>query len=203
MKNHLIIMAKRPSMGRVKTRLAAEIGNMNAYKFFNNNLKNLMLRFGQSSKFKLHIATTPKASVDDRFWSRYGNVNVFDQGQGDLGDRMQHVFEHVAKAYKGKNILIIGSDIPYIKQHHIINGFKALGRKKTCFGASDDGGYWLVGQRSSPKITKLFDNVRWSTQHTLADTTNNIPPHQIAYIETLNDVDELEDYNDYMDSLRC
>ncbi|PCI89052.1 MAG: hypothetical protein COB24_00815 [Hyphomicrobiales bacterium] len=197
---HLVIMAKRPSMGRVKTRLAKTIGNGAAYKFFNQNLQNLMRKLGQSQKYKMHVATTPKNAIQDSYWPPY--INVFDQGQGDLGDRMQHVFEHIHQQYGASKILIIGSDIPYIQPHHIMSGFKMLGHKKTCFGPSGDGGYWLVGQRTSPKTTKLFNNVRWSTHHALTDTINNAPNNDIGIISTLNDVDEAEDYIKYLTTLR-
>ena len=152
MSRHLVIMAKRPTMGRVKTRLAKQIGNSAAYRFFNLNLQNLMRNLGQNPKFKLHIATTPKQAARDAYWPQY--VNVFDQGDGNLGDRMQHVFAHIHGQYGGAKILIIGSDIPYIEPKHIMHGFETLGRKKVCFGASGDGGYWCVGQRTSPKVTK-------------------------------------------------
>uniref|UniRef100_A0A2A4ZAC1 Glycosyltransferase n=1 Tax=OCS116 cluster bacterium TaxID=2030921 RepID=A0A2A4ZAC1_9PROT len=197
---HLVIMAKRPTMGRVKTRLAKVIGNGEAYRFFNLNLKNLMRKLGQSPKYKMHVATTPAKAVQDSYWPAY--INVFDQGPGDLGDRMGHVFEHIHAQYGASKILIIGSDIPYIEVKHIISAFVMLGRKKTCFGPSGDGGYWLVGQRTSPKVTKLFGDVRWSTQHALADTMKNAAKDEIGTIVTLNDVDEVEDYIKYLHSRR-
>lgn len=197
---HLVIMAKRPTMGRVKTRLAKHIGNGEAYKFFNQNLQNLMRKLGQSPKFAMHVATTPSKAVQDSYWPPY--VNVFDQGDGNLGDRMGRVFEHLHALYGASKILIIGSDIPYIQHQHIMSGFKKLGQTKTCFGPSGDGGYWLVGQRTSPKVTNLFENVRWSTQHALADTIKNAPTNQIGMIETLNDVDEIADYHKFQQTLR-
>lgn len=200
MNNHLVIMAKRPTMGRVKTRLAQSIGNGAAYRFFNLNLQNLMRQLGQNAKFTMHVATTPKNAVQDSYWPSY--VNVFDQGIGDLGDRMGAAFEHINAQYGASKILIIGSDIPYIRTAHIMQGFDELGRKKVAFGASGDGGYWLVGQRTSPKVTNLFNNVRWSTEHALADTMKNAPIHDIGMIATLNDVDEVEDYQSYLQSLR-
>ena len=197
---HLVIMAKRPTMGRVKTRLAKTIGNGEAYRFFNLNLQNIMRRLGQSPKYIMHVATTPAKAVQDSYWPTY--INVFDQGQGDLGDRMGRVFTHIHAQYGAAKILIIGSDIPYIEAEHIINGFEMLGRKKICFGPSGDGGYWLVGQRTSPKVTNLFDDVRWSTEHALADTMLNAPHNELGIIITLNDVDEAEDYYKYLNRRR-
>ncbi|MGL1921110.1 MAG: TIGR04282 family arsenosugar biosynthesis glycosyltransferase [Hyphomicrobiales bacterium] len=197
---HLVIMAKRPTMGRVKTRLAKTIGNGAAYRFFDQNLKNLMRKLGQREKFTMHVATTPAKAVQDSYWPTY--VNVFDQGDGDLGDRMGGVFEQIHAHYGASKILIIGSDIPYIEMTHIMSGFEMLGRKKICFGASGDGGYWLVGQRTSPKVTKLFADVRWSSEHALADTMKNAMRNDIGMIATLNDVDEAKDYAEYCASLR-
>ncbi len=200
MRNHLVIMAKRPTMGRVKTRLAKHIGNAAAYKFFNNNLKMLMQKLSHDPRFKLHVATTPKSAISERFWPV--KVNVFEQGEGNLGRRMNAVFRHVSASYKATNILIIGSDIPDINPQHIMHGFKTLGNKKVCFGPSDDGGYWLVGQRMAPKIDDLFSNVRWSTEYALADCLANLEHDKVGFIDRLNDVDDFKDYQQYLEKLR-
>lgn len=200
MNDHLVIMAKRPTMGRVKTRLAKDIGNVEAYKFFNNNLKQLMRKLGQTGKFKLHVATTPKAFISDRFWPNY--VNVIDQGGGDLGVRMNHVYKQISKQHDARRVIIIGSDIPDIQPKHIGAAFETLGNKKACFGPSGDGGYWLVGQSVTPKIDDLFCNVRWSCEHTLSDSVANVNADDVGYVTQLNDVDDVNDYNEYLQGLR-
>jgi hypothetical protein len=87
---------------------------------------------------------------------------------------------------------IIGADIPGIEAPHIAQAFKALGDHDAVFGPAPDGGYWLVGLKHAPK-PGLFANVRWSTEHALADSRATLPDARIATIATLADVDTAAD----------
>ena len=58
----------------------------------------------------------------------------------------------------------------------------------------EDGGYWLVGVRRTPKIKPIFSGVRWSSVHTLADTLANLEAMSVAMLESLDDVDDAESY---------
>ena len=91
-------------------------------------------------------------------------------------------------------VCVIGADIPGITAAHIANAFNALRAKDVVFGPAHDGGYWLIGlKRSRPIPPRLFANVRWSTEHALADTITTLPNHRIAQIATLKDVDTIDD----------
>jgi hypothetical protein len=90
--------------------------------------------------------------------------------------------------------VIVGTDVPDISAAHLAAAFRALGRHDAVFGPAGDGGYWLVGLKRSPRIAEIFANVRWSTEHALADTLANLPPgFRVALLDTLNDVDNGED----------
>ena len=56
----------------------------------------------------------------------------------------------------------------------VARAFQTLGGHDAVLGPAEDGGYWLVGQRRTPRTLRLFDAVRWSSAHTLADTL--VPP---------------------------
>jgi len=86
-----------------------------------------------------------------------------------------------------------GSDIPGIRRHHIARGFAALGAHDAVLGPSEDGGYWLVGIKSWRAPAKLFEGVRWSTEHALADTERGLAGLRIARVDTLRDVDTVDD----------
>jgi glycosyltransferase A (GT-A) superfamily protein (DUF2064 family) len=92
--------------------------------------------------------------------------------------------------------VIVGSDIPALAPRHVAAAFRALGRHDAVFGPSDDGGYWLVGFRRSPCLpASLFRNVRWSTEHALADTLAGLPRRmRIATLEMLEDIDDSAAY---------
>src|SRR6266849_887762 len=79
-----------------------------------------------------------------------------------------------------------------IRPAHIAASFRALGDHQAVFGPAADGGYWLVGLRRRPCLPRrLFERVRWSSEHALADTLAGLPKGlSVAWLETLEDVDD-------------
>lgn len=180
-------------MGRVKTRLVAGLGVGGATAFYCNTTKGLLRRLGKDPRWRTVLAITPdQAAFDKRFASVFpAHLPRLPQGHGDLGARMGRIFETLPMG----RAVIIGSDIPGITSGHIASAFKALGAHDTVFGPSDDGGYWLVGQRRTPRVIPMFEDVRWSTEFALQDTLGSLPRGtSSARLEALIDVDSLEDY---------
>lgn len=186
---HLVIFAKAPRMGRVKTRLARDIGGVAAWGFFRHALSGLIRRLNSDPRWTTTIAIAPDTAVNDPIWP--DDVDRAAQGAGDLGDRMQRTFDLMPPG----PVVIIGADIPDIQPHHIARAFNALGDHDAVFGEADDGGYWLVGLKRSPRISKIFKNVRWSGPHALSDTLANLEGARVARLEPLIDVDDGEDFN--------
>ena len=96
-------------------------------------------------------------------------------------------------------VLLIGGDIPGIKPHHIRRAFAKLGNNDLVFGPAKDGGFWLVGIKGSAAKLPFgfFKNVRWSSEHTLKDSLNSAGTARIAFVETLQDVDTIQDLRQY------
>ena len=68
-----------------------------------------------------------------------------------------------------------------------------LGRHDIVFGPAEDGGFWLVGARRSPRLPPLFGAVRWSGPHALADALANLPRRvSVGFAARLEDVDDAE-----------
>lgn len=186
----LVLMAKAPRIGRVKTRLGAGIGAVAAWAFHRRCL------FATARKLKdprwtCRLAVTPDA------WARKPNLwpkgwTVTAQGGGDLGARM---FAPLLNLPPGP-VVIVGSDIPGISAAHVAAAFAALGENDWVFGPATDGGYWLVGAKRRPRLADPFPGVRWSSEHALADTLANLPDGTaVGFVETLSDVDEAADLN--------
>lgn len=195
MRPQLVLMAKAPCIGRVKTRLGADIGAVTAWAFHRRCL------FATARKLKdprwaCWLAVTPDATArEPRLWPQ--GWAVVPQGRGDLGQRMFAPLLHLPPG----PVVIVGSDIPDISAAHIAAAFAALGENDWVFGPATDGGYWLVGAKRRPRLVDPFHNpngggVRWSSEHALADTLANLPDGtDIGFVETLSDVDEIEDLN--------
>jgi len=190
MERHLVIFAKEPLLGAVKTRLARDIGAAAALGFYEETLRNLIARVARDAPWRCWLAVTPDgfAQRARRRWRHLPrDVAVIAQGPGDLGARMAGAF---ARLPPGPAVLI-GSDIPAITRGHIAEAFAALGRHEAVFGPAEDGGYWLVGQRRLRPLPNLFHDVRWSSEHALADTLANLAPGQAhALVARLADIDD-------------
>jgi len=186
MNRHLVVMVKAPRLGRVKTRLAADIGAVAALNFYRRTLARVLRPLARDARWTTWLAVTPDAAVrQDRLWPV--RTPRLSQGPGNLGDRMGRVMAVMAPG----PVVIIGADIPGIRPAHINQAFKALGRADAVFGPADDGGYWLVGLKRHPVVHDIFRAVRWSSPDALADTMANLPASaRIEHLEVLTDVDD-------------
>lgn len=192
---HLVVMARAPRLGCVKRRLARDIGDIAALRFYRAHTAALLRDLGGDARWTTWLAVTPDAVARDPrgLWSFRGPVIA--QGGGDLGRRMFRLFE----ALPPGPVVIVGSDIPGISRGRVFAAFRALGANDWVFGPAEDGGYWLVGARRRPVIRNPFQGVRWSTAQTLEDTLANIraanlPDNNVAFVERLRDVDTGADF---------
>lgn len=184
----LVVMTKEPVAGRVKTRLAHDIGCVAATRFARVNTERLLRRLGRDPRWRTVLSVTPDIAVDSRFWP--ADIPRMAQGTGDLGERMQRIFDKLPPG----PAVIVGTDIPNIRRRHVARAFERLGSKDAVFGPAADGGYWLVGLRRVPRVLWPFDGVRWSGPETLSDTLGNLAGRDVGYVETLDDVDETDAY---------
>lgn len=183
--NHLVVFAKAPRLGRVKSRLARDIGAVGAWAFYRRTLAALVRRLKGDGRWTLWLAVAPdRAAVDDGIWPR--DVNRIGQGGGGLGTRMARVMALLPPG----PVVIVGADIPDIRAADAAAAFRALGRHDAVFGPAADGGYWLVGLRRRPRFRDPFKIVRWSTEHALADTRANLEGARVALLRELEDVDD-------------
>ena len=186
MRRHLVVLARRPARGRVKTRLAADIGPGPALALYKRLLARTLRRLGRDRRWTTVIAATP--SVEARrpgSWTR--GLPVIAQEAGDLGVRMAAA---MAAMPAGK-VVLVGSGIPGIARRHVAAAFRALDDHDVVFGPAEDGGFWLVGLACRARTLPLFAGVRWSSADTLADAVAGLPPGvRIARIAMLSDIDD-------------
>ncbi len=187
--NWLVVMSKAPRMGNVKTRLARDIGGAEALRFYKTNTRGLLRRVGNDPRWTTVIAAAPDiAAPETGFWP--DEMPRIPQGGGDLGARM----DRVMKTMLPGPVVLIGCDIPDVTGARIAEAFEALGNHDAVFGPAEDGGYWLVGLKRFPRVPPIFDNVRWSTEHALADTRANLKGARVRLLDTLPDIDTGADY---------
>ncbi|MEO1543905.1 MAG: TIGR04282 family arsenosugar biosynthesis glycosyltransferase [Pseudomonadota bacterium] len=187
----LVIMAKVPRAGRVKTRLAKGIGSVGAVRFYRNALAATVRRLVHPRRWHTTLSVAPDVALpSDFYFASSTAVKLKPQGQGDLGARLQHVF----RTAEPGPVVVIGSDIPAITPSLIADAFARLEGHDAVFGPSHDGGFWLIGLRAGVSRRGLFHGVRWSTSHALQDTCQAIRPASVAHIQALDDVDDLPSF---------
>jgi rSAM/selenodomain-associated transferase 1 len=184
----LVIMVRQPVAGRVKSRLAREIGVVAATRFYRHAATAVITRLAADRRWRTWLAVTPDTARMAGVWPR--GIPRRAQGPGDLGQRMGR-----AMRWPGAGpIVIVGTDIPAITPDHIARAFRALGRADVVLGPALDGGYWLVGMRRSPRVPRAFNGVRWSSEHALADTLASLERCRAELVTQLGDVDSRIDY---------
>ncbi len=185
----IVVFAKRPKLGEVKTRLAADIGPDAALSAYVELLDGVLRRLRAGSAWRVEVAVTPDDAVADEIWPV--GVRRGGQGPGDLGQRMARV---LADARPETPVIIVGSDIPGLGVAQAEAAFSALDRADLMLGPSPDGGYWVIGA-SRPPPAGLFQGVRWSSEHARADTLNNAVGLRVEVLDLwLEDVDDLAGY---------
>ena len=193
-KNHLIIFSKTPRYSIVKKRLAKDIGNIEALRFYANSLRKNLRNLGQDPRWGTWLALSSKRDKirKDKFWG----CKFFFQGHGDIGNKMKNCINTVP----GGNTILIGGDIPNIGRETISNAFKKLEFYDLVFGPSFDGGFWLVGVKGDLNLRRrntfnIFNSVRWSSKFTLDDTMKNIRNKKVYLLNYKSDIDTIDDLN--------
>ena len=181
-------MVKEPRAGRVKTRLGADIGMIDATWWFRHQVARLLRQVGRDPRWTTWLAVAPDTALTSAAWP--ADLPRLAQGSGNLGTRMRRVLG----SFEDRDTLIIGADIPGIDRSAIAEAFAALGRHDMVFGPAPDGGYWLVGKKAGALRRGFLDDVRWSSAHALADSMRSAGPSaRIGLVRELADVDRAAD----------
>jgi rSAM/selenodomain-associated transferase 1 len=183
-RRHLVVMVKEPVAGRVKTRLARQVGAVRALGFYRATMRAVIARLAGDDRWTTWLAVAPAHAVASRAWSP--RLRRIPQARGDLGRRMQRLMDGLPPG----PAVIVGSDIPGIRRSHIAQAFRCLGQADAVFGKAPDGGYWLTGLKRFPHTPRAYAGVRWSTPQALADTLANLTGLELAFAARLADVDD-------------
>lgn len=180
---NLVIVARRPVIGVGKRRLAADVGDVEAWRFQRWALEGLIRALAPDRRWRRWSAVTPDRPTG---WLR-GRVGVLPQGRGDLGQRL----ERLARRFPVGHLVIIGSDTPSVRRSDIAAAFKALQSNDAVIGPAADGGYWLIGLRRSTRGLLPFNGIRWSSRETLQDTLGALAGLRVALLDVREDVDDV------------
>ena len=189
---HLGLFAKFWEPGKVKTRLAAAIGNALACQIYEAFLMHLLDRLGETANDRT-IVFSP-SHREREFRSAAGpRWQCQPQSEGHLGQRMNAFFQNCFRDNASAKVMVIGADCPHLTDVQIDTAFQMLDRHDVVLGPSCDGGYYLVGM-NAPARPWLFEGITWSTPTVLRLTIDKLQQQRssFALLDTLTDVDDLD-----------
>jgi uncharacterized protein len=190
----LILFARHPVPGQVKTRLIPALGPEGAAALH----RRLLLRAFRTAR---ELCASREVGMEIRFAG--ANEDAMShwlgddhwcrrQGEGDLGQRMEEAFS--ASLEEGSQAtVLIGSDCPNLTPKRLAAAFEALQSHPVVLGPATDGGYYLVGL--TRPVPELFRGVAWGSSSVLAESMRNLERVRLrpALLEPLDDLDRPED----------
>lgn len=187
----IVIFAKAPVPGRVKTRLIPALGLEGAAALARTMLEDTIREASAAAVGPVELCTCPSPDHPDWHGHLPSGVATSAQGDGDLGARMAHAAERVI-AEEG-SILLIGTDCPELDRHRLREAIHQFKSHDVVLHPAHDGGYPLIGlKRFDPS---LFDGIAWGGPTVTADTIRRIKAlgWSLWLGKTLRDIDEPAD----------
>lgn len=189
----LLIFMKSPVKGRVKSRLAAAVGEKAALELY----KNLILDTIDTAKgcgYPFRICFYPP-DAEETISSWIGReFPIMPQTGGDLGSRMKNAFERIfSEGFT--SAALIGSDLPELPAAAIREAFEALATNDAVIGPAEDGGYYLIGFNRAALLPHAFRGIAWGTKTVFRQTMDALRSASLRVHELppWADMDTIED----------
>jgi uncharacterized protein len=190
----ILVFAKSPALGQVKTRLVPALGARAAAELHRQLVERTLGTALAAAVGPVELWCAPHAQ--DAFFAECAKkfcLCLQEQGAGDLGTRMARALE-IAVA-EGTPALLIGSDCPALTAEYLRAAAAALVKANDAvIGPAEDGGYVLIGLARSP-AAHLFEGLPWGSATVMQETRRRLASLGWRWIElaTLWDVDRPED----------
>jgi len=192
-KELLIIFAKAPIAGLVKTRMFPYLSFDEAAELQGAFLSDIVELALADTGRNTCVAYTPRESLGV-FMNMFPSPDVeFHAQEGDdLGARMDNAFRCAFEMGYAKAV-IVGSDIPTMSREHIDEAFDALGSNDISICPTQDGGYCILGLKKP--VPGLFRGIPWSTPRAFEATLARAAELKLKVhvLRTLSDVDTYDD----------
>jgi rSAM/selenodomain-associated transferase 1 len=190
----LVVFAKAPQPGRVKTRLVPLLGERGAARLHARMIESTLqvAREARFARVELHCAPDARHPIFSRLARRY-SVTLRVQARGDLGARMLASCKRVLRTANA--VVLIGTDCPALRPADLRAAQRALREEaEAVLSPAEDGGYALIGlRRVSPR---LFSRIEWGGDSVLPETRHRLRALGWRWRElrVVWDVDRPQDY---------
>lgn len=169
MKKQLIIFAREPEKGKVKTRLQAVLTQEQSLRLYKCFLKDAVETARTIDCDRRIIAWTSSGDQPRGLRRMAPEFEFYEQRGNGLGDRMYNALRTFCASHTAT--VITGSDSPGLPGMYISDAFTALKKNDLVLGPTRDGGYYLIGVRKP--CLHLFSDVKWSSPDVLRCTLEN------------------------------
>lgn len=187
----LLVFAKAPRPGAVKTRLAADVGADRAARIY-RAMGRGVLDGVRGGAYEAVVCYTPAGAGEEvRAWLGEGGMAFRPQADGDLGARMAEAFAYALG--RASRACVIGTDAPDVDGRRVEEALAALDAADVVLGPAVDGGYYLMALRAPAR--GLFEGIPWSTDRVLERTVERAGELGLTVhlLERLADVDRAAD----------
>ena len=191
MKRILIIFAKEPKKGKVKTRLSGHLSQQGSLALYKELLKNTVELARQVKCSKRIVAYDSNGNSAPFLKKLASDFEFYKQNGEDLGVRMFNAFKTFLK--NNTKALIIGSDSPNLPKSYINRAFDKLDKHDVVLGPAFDGCYYLIGFKIPCK--EIFKNIKWSSNSVFERTLAKAKrlKKKVAILGFWHDIDRPED----------
>lgn len=181
------VFARVPVKGRVKARLAREIGASEALRLYRELLDGALTRLSVLNCRVLLYADGTGLEDTARQAGMQARVQV---GNG-LGMRMANAFRDMLQ--ESQAAAVVGVDIPLLDADYIESAFELLTDSDVVLGPTEDGGYCLIALKQPNRA--LFDDISWGSSDVCAQTMEKAQSLglSLSCAKTLWDVDVAAD----------
>lgn len=188
----LIVTARYPILGEVKSRIAAEIGHEQALKVYQKLLDRCLSTIAGCECLK-YIFFTGTDDPQTRKQVAELGCGIEPQSEGDIGRRMMDAFDRVWRMHPDAHVVLVGTDVPDLRSEIIERAFAQLEDHDAVIGPATDGGYYLIGLRRP--LPEVFIGPEWGMPSVCANTVSILEASQqrIGWVDELSDIDYLAD----------
>jgi len=193
----LLIFARVPELGHVKTRLARDVGDERALVIYESMLRDLLQSIGSATEeTEIEIMWVPTPIADGETLHRaFGDRALAMQTGDTLSERLSMAFSERFFFQRTEKIVAIGVDDPTLSRALVDDAFQLLDSVEWVVGPALDGGYYLIGCRAAAFDIEVFTGIEWGTSGVLAATLERIAAlgATVALLPERRDIDVAAD----------
>lgn len=197
----LLVFARLPERGKVKTRLAAQLGDDRALSIYESMLRHLVTNIGESNEqMEIEFLWPPTPTANgETLRNAFGSHALAMQTGSNLGDRLCMAFSERFFFHRTQKIIAIGVDDPTLPRSLVEHAFALLDSCEYVVGPAQDGGYYLLGCRALSFDPSVFLDVEWGTSSVLTTTIKRVAAtgRTMALLPERIDIDTADDLERY------